>query len=340
VRNDAPSVRAAGAVLWRPSRRHGIRVALVHRPRYDDWSLPKGKAVTGESMPVTAFREVEEETGFQSILGRALTTVSYSVGGKGKTVEYFAARRHSGAFTANKEVDRLDWLSVAAARSRMSYDFDRAVLDTFVLERPDLTGVLLVRHARAGHRESYSGNDIHRPLDAKGRKQAQALVAELLPFGPAVVHSAPLERCRATVAPLAEALGTAVSMEPLLAEDAYRDDPAAARHRLVELAVENGGPSGRPSGGQGAAGQIVGGLLGSGLGRLRGPIGGEPLDDVRPGTVVACSQGGVIPGVLKSLAGRSDVTIPKTSTPKGAFWFLSFDGRRLVQADPYPAPTI
>ena len=310
-------------------------MALVHRPRYDDWSLPKGKAVTGESMPVTALREVEEETGFRSILGRALTTVSYSVSGKAKTVEYFAARRHSGAFAPNKEVDKLEWMSVAAATSRTTYDFDRAVLDTFTLERPDLTGVLLVRHARAGHRESYAGEDIHRPLDAKGRRQAQALVAELLPFGPGAVHSAPVERCVATVAPLAEALGTAVSMEPLLAEDAYRDDPASARHRLVALALENGSPSGQP-----ASGQVVGGLLGGGFSRLRGTAGGEPLDDVQWRTVVACSQGGVIPGVLKSLAGRSDVTIPKVSTPKGAFWFLSFDGRRLVQADPYPAPAV
>jgi hypothetical protein len=284
-------------------------------------------------MPVTAFREVEEETGFQSILGRALTTVSYTVGGKNKTVEYFAARRTSGAFAPNKEVDKLDWLPVAAARSRMSYEFDRAVLNTFTLERPDLTGVLLVRHARAGHRESYAGHDIHRPLDAKGRKQAQALVGELLPFGPGPVHSAPVERCVATVSPLAELLGTVVSMEPLLAEEAYRDDPAAARHRLVELAAECSGVQGQ-----------VGGLLGSGFGPARGASSGSespsPSEDGRYRTVVACSQGGVIPGVLKSLGGRSDVTIPRTTTPKGAFWFLSFDGRRLVQADPYPAPAI
>lgn len=326
MRNDPPSVRAAGAVLWRSSRRHGIRVALVHRPRYDDWSLPKGKAGTGESMPATAFREVEEETGFRSTLGRALTTVSYTVGGKNKTVEYFAARRDTGAFTPNKEVDKLEWLSVAAARSRMTYEFDRAVLDTFTLERPDLTGVLLVRHARAGHREAYAGNDIHRPLDARGRKQAQALVGELLPFGPGEVHSAPLERCVATVAPLAELLGTAVSMEPLLAEEAYRDDPAAARHRLVELAVDSGGSPGQL--------RDLPGLPS----RQRGTVDREPPTDGNHRAVVACSQGGVIPGVLKSLAGRSDVTIPRTSTPKGSFWFLSFDGRRLVQADPYPAP--
>ncbi|SDO23559.1 8-oxo-dGTP diphosphatase [Nakamurella panacisegetis] len=332
MRNDASAVRAAGAVLWRPSVKHGIRIALVHRPRYDDWSLPKGKADSGESAPVTAWREVWEETGFRSVLGRALTTVSYAVAGGPKTVQYFAARALGGSFTANKEVDRLEWLSPGAARALMSYDFDKAVLDTFGLERPDLRGVLLVRHARAGHRESFDGQDILRPLDAKGRRQAQALVAELLPFGPGPVHSAPAERCRATVAPLARTLGQAVAIEPLLAEESYRDDPAAARRRLVELAgseavwPERGAPvhPARPAAGASIRGSFAGGV---------------PSAKVSA-TVVACSQGGVIPGVVKSLAGRSDVPLPRIGTPKGAFWFLSFEGRRLVQADAYPSPPV
>ena len=324
MRNDAPAVRAAGAVLWRPSRKHGIRIALVHRPRYNDWSLPKGKADSGESAPVTAWREVWEETGFRSVLGRALTTVSYAVAGGPKTVQYFAARATTGAFAANKEVDKLEWLPAGAARSRMTYEFDKAVLDTFGLERPDLSGVLLVRHARAGHRESWDGDDTLRPLDTKGRKQAQALVAELMPFGPGAVHSAPAERCRATVAPLARSLGQTVEIEPLLAEDSYRDDPAAARRRLVELADSEavsplGAAPSRPSG--------------------SAPVEATPPAEI-PSTVVACSQGGVIPGVVKSLAGRSDVPVPRIGTPKGAFWFLSFEGRRLVQADAYPSPNV
>ncbi len=319
MRNDIPEVKAAGAVLWRPSRRHGVCVALVHRPRYNDWSLPKGKADGGESAPVTAWREVWEETGFRSAVGRALTTVSYTVSGGGKTVEYFAARQLSGTFAANKEVDALEWLPIQTARLKMTYEFDKAVLDTFSLERPDLSGVLLVRHGRAGHRESFTGDDVDRPLDAKGRRQAEALVTLLAPFGPGAVHSAPVERCLATVGPLAAALRTTVVLEPLLAEDAYRDDPAGARRRLVELATT----------------QPVSGVA---------PVGGPVTDDDAPEsgarTVVACSQGGVIPGVVKSLAGRSDVTVARTSTPKAAFWYLSFDGRRLVQADSYPSPAV
>jgi 8-oxo-dGTP diphosphatase len=302
VGNDATGtvIRAAGAVLWRPSRRYGVRIALVHRPRYDDWSLPKGKAEPGEVPPVTAAREVEEETGFRAAIGRCLTTVSYKANGGPKTVQYFAARRMGGIFTPNKEVDRLEWLPAAKAAERMTYEFDQAVLSTFSLEPAALTGIVLLRHGRAGHREAYDGPDEMRPLDAKGRRQAEALVGELGVFLPSAVRSAPLERCRGTVAPLAGSLGKDVLVEPVLAEDAYRDDPAGARRRLVELATS----------------------------------------EVDGSSVVVCSQGGVIPGVVKSLAGRSDVPIGEVSTPKAAYWFLSFDGRRLVQADSYPSPVV
>jgi len=308
VANDPSGtvIRAAGAVLWRPSRRYGVRVAVVHRPRYNDWSLPKGKAEPGEVPPVTAAREVEEETGFRAAIGRTLTTVSYKANGGPKTVQYFAARRMGGLFAPNKEVDRLEWLPIGKAKERMSYEFDQAVLSTFALEPAEQTGVLLVRHARAGHREAYDGDDEARPLDAKGRRQAEALTGELGVFVAREIHSAPLERCRATVAPLAEALGIDVEFEPVLAEDAYRDDPAGARRRLVELATGMAAEATESTG----------------------------------GTVVVCSQGGVIPGVVKSLAGRSDIPIGEVSTPKAAYWFLSFDGRRLVQADSYPAPVV
>jgi len=300
VPNEIRTVRAAGALLWRPSRKHGVKVALVHRARYDDWSLPKGKALEGETAPLTAAREVAEETGFSSAIGRALTSVSYEVSAGPKTVLYFAARATEGGFSPNKEVDDLTWLPIDAAAELMSYEYDRAVLDTFALEEPDLRSAVLVRHARAGHRESFDGDDTSRPLDGKGQRQAQALGRQLQPFLPTAVHSAPIRRCRETVAPLADQLDLKIIDEPLLGEDAYRDDPAGARRKLVEL---------------------VGDL---------GPVG----------SVVACSQGGVIPGVVKSLAGRADVTIGEAGTPKAAYWLLTFDGRRLVQADPYPAPSV
>lgn len=300
-------IEAAGAVVWRPAEAGGVHIALVHRPHYDDWSLPKGKAEDGETAPMTAAREVEEETGVAVALGRALTTVSYAVAAGPKTVRYFAARANTGGFTANREVDRMDWLTPEQARARMSYEFDHAVLDTFLLEPAGLSTVVFVRHARAGHREAFPGPDSARPLDGKGRRQAAALAAQLRPFAPVAVHSAPLERCRSTVAPLADSLSLPITDEPALSEEAYRDDPARARRRLVELAE-----------------QI--------------PI--RPGADLHTGSLVACSQGGVIPGVVKSLAGRSHVTMPTTGTPKAAYWVLSFDGNRLIQADRYPAPAV
>ncbi|TKV61430.1 NUDIX domain-containing protein [Nakamurella flava] len=293
-------VQAAGTVLWRPSRRHGVLIALVHRPRYDDWSLPKGKAEPGELAPVTAARETVEETGFTTAIGRSLTTVSYRTSAGPKVVQYFTGRCLTGEFTPNKEVDRLEWLPPAKARDLMTYEFDRAVLNTFGLEDPALPGVLLVRHARAGSRDSWDGRDADRPLDGKGRRQSAALVPVLRAFCPTAVHTAPLERCWATVDPTARALSLPVTPQPALSEEAYRDDPAGARRVIVELATS-----------------------------------------AAPGnTVVACSQGGVIPGVIKSLAGRSGVPIGAVGTPKAASWYLCFEGRRLIQADAYPAPSV
>lgn len=297
-------MRAAGAVLWRPAGT-GVQVAVVRRPRYKDWSLPKGKAESGETAPVTAVREVAEETGFASALGRSLTTVSYRVAGRPKTVRYFAARCLDGEFVPNHEVNRLEWMAPAQARAKLTYEYDKAVLDTFALLRPDLSTVVLVRHARAGQRESFTGADSRRPLDGKGTRQAKALAGLLRPFAPIEVRSAPLVRCLDTVAPLAAACGLPVEPDEAFAEDAYRDDPARARRRLVDLAVERASKQGVP-----------------------------------PGAVVVSSQGGVIPGTVKSLAARGDLPVPKASTPKAAGWVLSFDGKHLVQADPFPAPEL
>ena len=103
-------------MLWRPQDRTGApEIAVIHRSRYDDWSLPKGKVDPGETEPVTAVREIEEETGFRAHLGRRLTTVSYPVDSGIKKVRYWAARCVSGEFSANDEVDEL---RVAAGRRR------------------------------------------------------------------------------------------------------------------------------------------------------------------------------------------------------------------------------
>ena len=117
-------VRAAGGVVIRD----GL-VALVHRPRYDDWTLPKGKLDAGESFEEAAIREIDEETGLRTRLVRELPAVYYEVRGRPKVVRYWLMEVESDpGFVPNDEVDELRWLEPAAARSLLSYDRDRDVL--------------------------------------------------------------------------------------------------------------------------------------------------------------------------------------------------------------------
>ncbi|MGW1763525.1 NUDIX hydrolase [Streptomyces sp. NPDC002073] len=124
-------LEAAGCVLWRRSPWDDcLEICLVHRPRYDDWSHPKGKLKKSETPDRAAVREVREETGQSCALGTALPAAHYYVGGLSKTVHYWAAEALGGTFTPSKEVDRILWLSPAAARNRVSHPRDRALLDS------------------------------------------------------------------------------------------------------------------------------------------------------------------------------------------------------------------
>jgi 8-oxo-dGTP diphosphatase len=238
------AVLAAGAVLWRPSDDGGEpEVAVIHRPRYDDWSLPKGKVDVGESEPVTAVREIHEETGYSSHLGRRLTSVSYPVEKQGiKKVQYWAARIVDGEFTPNDEVDELKWLPVSAAVKQLQYPHDRKVLRRFTKLPADTKSILIVRHGTAGSKSRYKGDDRLRPLDKRGRAQAESLVGQLLAFGADTLYAADRTRCHQTIEPLAEELGVHIQSEPLLTEEAYADDRKAARRRILEIAAAAGTP--------------------------------------------------------------------------------------------------
>ncbi|MGX1369049.1 8-oxo-dGTP diphosphatase [Streptomyces canus] len=128
-RNDCV-VQAAGCVLWRRSPLDGdLEICLVHRPKYDDWSHPKGKLKREEDALTAALREVEEETGYRAEPGTELSTVRYVANGRPKRVRYWAAEATAGHFTPNDEVDRILWLSPAAARSRLTQYRDRTLID-------------------------------------------------------------------------------------------------------------------------------------------------------------------------------------------------------------------
>jgi 8-oxo-(d)GTP phosphatase len=278
-------IRAAGGALWRPAADGGVETAVVHRPKYDDWSLPKGKLDAGEHALSAAVREVAEETGLDVVAGRRSVRTEYEVDEGPKRVDYWVMRVVGGEFVANSEVDELRWVSLDDATALVSHDADRAVLaDLARTDVPRELALLLVRHGRAGDKSEWNGPDELRPLDGKGRRQA-ARLADVLPlFGPAAVLTARRTRCRETVEPLAERLGLAVEDCPELGEEEFDADPQAA------LAV-------------------VERLL-------------EPRD--RPGVTVVCSQGGTIPSVLLSLRVRWARVAGRLHPPaaKGSTWAL------------------
>ncbi|HEY1840311.1 MAG TPA: NUDIX hydrolase [Mycobacterium sp.] len=236
-------VLAAGGVLWRPGHRESApEIAVIHRSRYDDWSLPKGKVDPGETEPVTAAREVFEETGHHVQLGRRIATVSYPIEQRTKKVQYWSARSLGGSFAPNNEVDDLVWLPAPAAIKKVSYVYDRKILRRWAKQPADTQSVLIVRHGTAGSKSRFSGDDKLRPLDKKGRAQAEALVAQLSSFGPTDVYAADRVRCLQTVQPLAEELGVTISNEPALTEEAYADNAKRGRRRVLQIAASHRTP--------------------------------------------------------------------------------------------------
>jgi 8-oxo-dGTP diphosphatase len=130
---QTPVIQAAGAVLWRRLSDELVQVALIHRPRYDDWSFPKGKVEAGESEISCAFREVLEETGYESIFGPELCKISYLVGETTKTVRYWSAQALGEAkgVMDPEEVDQLIWVTIADAYDKLSSECDKEVLVNF-----------------------------------------------------------------------------------------------------------------------------------------------------------------------------------------------------------------
>jgi 8-oxo-(d)GTP phosphatase len=234
-------ILAGGAVVWRPAG-EAVEVALVHRPRYGDWTLPKGKLEPRESTRVAAWREVREETGARVALGRLLGGTRYRVGPDRKVVEYFAARYLSGSFEPSDEVDELRWLPLAGAFELLSYDRDRTVLRAFTALPADLTSLLLVRHAKAGSRSEWPEADELRPLSCNGEKQVEPIRLLGTVYGADRVYAAPLVRCVRTVEPVADDLGVKVREEELLSEKAYEGMAEAAARRVLEIVADGGVP--------------------------------------------------------------------------------------------------
>ena len=300
-------VRAAGAVIWQPvtdadPAAGGVEVLLVHRPKYDDWSLPKGKREPGEHILLTAVREVFEETSVRPVLGPRLPTVEYQVGYASKRSDYWSARSHGSQAAASHEVDEVAWLPLPLAIQRLSYPRDAAVLAA--LQPRETVPLILLRHASAGQKEGWPAGDSLRPLDARGEADALMLVRMLACFAPrARVLSSPALRCIESLHPYADSFGGTVEAEAALALPGRPDDF----------------PSAGTNGGDPLAGLVR-----------------EVVQAGRP--AVLCLHRENLPKALAaacSALGASPPELPDPSLPKGGFWVVHISAGEMAALERY-----
>ncbi|MGY4645391.1 NUDIX hydrolase [Cellulomonas sp. URHB0016] len=244
-------VEAAGALVWRV-RTGRLQVALVHRPRYHDWSWPKGKLDPGESTVQAATREVAEETGHEIVLGLPLPGLEYELAdGRLKRVHYWAAqvagRPDSAALRARppvprasrEEVDQVRWLDVDVAAKRLTRQEDLAPLAALVEDnaqgRLDTRAVVVARHGTARRRADWDGSELDRPLTDAGHRQSRALVPILSAFGVSRVVTSAWARCTQTVQPYAAATGLEPEVSTVLTEAAHSTSPAQVAAEVAGL---------------------------------------------------------------------------------------------------------
>jgi len=275
------TVVAAGAILWRIESGE-LKVAIIHRSRYDDWSWPKGKLDKGETIAQAAVREIREETGLKVTLGVHLAEINYKLpNGSNKQVHYWAANVTDKAlantkFTPSEEVEKVDWKTIAQARKLLSYEFDYVPLNNLVaLYDAGLLAtkpLIVLRHAKAMARSDWRGgkavDDGRRPLHDFGKQQAKALVPTIAAFGPKLVVSSTWKRCKDTVTPFAT----------------KKKLPIIERHQLSEL-----GNAKRPS------------------------RTSDVIEDfvIRDRSVVICSHRPSLPTILKTLSTYAPLNLRK-----------------------------
>ena len=223
-------IRAAGALLWREVDSRNLEIALIHRPRYDDWSLPKGKIEGGETALQCAYREVFEETGIKASLTRQLGTVEYEESGELKRVIFWSAHcsLDTGTFVANEEVDELVWFTPEDALVKATHDSDRQIIDSFQAQEPRTDTLIILRHTKALERGDWDEADSERTLDEVGFDQAQLLIKHLEPFAIDEVYTSNFTRCVQTVTPLSHSRGLNITQVPSLNEETFETDPQRA----------------------------------------------------------------------------------------------------------------
>jgi 8-oxo-(d)GTP phosphatase len=227
-------VRAAGGIVVKSEGPGTSRIAVIHRPRYDDWSFPKGKADDGESDGATALREIQEETGFICEPGEELPTVRYTDSqGRPKVVRYWLMTPMSGGFSVTNEVDQIRWLTFRGAEHLLTYEHDRRLVRAAAEALPAGRPAYLVRHAKAGDRQAWTEDDRLRPLTKKGRRQAEGLVIAFRGREVDEVLTSPYIRCVQSVRPLALDRELSLITDEALSEGAPITDALALLERVA-----------------------------------------------------------------------------------------------------------
>ena len=218
-------ILAAGALVWRKSKEKKIEIAVIHRPKYNDWTIPKGKVELNESSIACAYREVIEETSLETEFAMYLGEVKYQSLDGPKQVSFWSAQVvKENTFTPNSEVDEIKWVEAAKAAKFLSLESDKEILSKFNKLKYESKPLVLLRHAKALSRDEWQGDDDDRPLDSLGQMQAKRLLSIYQAFNLEQIHTSDAIRCYDTVEPMAKALGLRLEVSNKLSESAFKKD--------------------------------------------------------------------------------------------------------------------
>jgi len=294
---------AAGGVVWRESKDAKIELAIIHRPKYDDWTFPKGKLDTGEELISGAYREILEETGLDIELGPFLGAVEYeSIDGL-KHVSYWAAKALASSkdFHSNNEADLMEWHDFESARKKLTRDSDREILEIFIKSPFQATKLIMLRHAKALARTEWQSGDEDRPLDNLGQLQAKRMHAIYQVYGISQIHTSDAVRCYDTVIGLTNTLKIEPVITSKLSEYTFEKNKEKSLDYALELAE---------------------------ISRSTGA------------TILLCSHNPVLPRMLERITKKSDVELPESKLKPGDAWVVFLGKNKCLQIDVVQAPIV
>jgi len=294
---------AAGGVVWRETSDSKIELAIIHRPKYDDWSFPKGKLGSGEELISCAYREIMEETGLNIELGPYLGEIEYeSIDGL-KHVTYWAAKALAGSneFHANLEADQLEWHDIESARQKLTRDTDKQILEIFIDAPYEANKLIMLRHAKALARSEWQSGDEDRPLDNLGQLQAKRMHAIYQVFGISQIHTSDAVRCYDTVIGMTKSLMIEPVITAKLSEYTFEKNKDKSLEYAKELA------------------EAV---------RATGE------------TTLLCSHNPVLPRMLEYVSKKSGVELPENKLKPADAWVIFLGKNKVLQIDVVPAPAV